>query len=444
MCGIAGIVNKMPRAFDYSAFCVLGIANDSRGGDSCGVFIDGKYEYGVDKSKLFSNYFLGSDLLYNTDRASIALLHCRKASIGAISEKTAQPVIIKDTYGNVDYVLMHNGTIHNYKELAAKYIPEVDITGMTDSQVMAHIFYNVGYEPLNEYNGGAVFAIVDYRGYSPKVMLFKGASKKTEYSKEIEEERPLFYCVDKLKRELVFSSIGIHLAALRKEQDVFSLRENTLYEFNGKGLSVVKYYSRENAFQQKKYDKYDYRSSGYHYGGGTLPLVCGEDSGYMAANLLNNTYSFRSKPMHGKVYLTNYGKIENHSRKNPKNYEMYFFRGVALKNSYCFRFLSALQKDSRLSDADFFKKFEPVIRYLSVDEIYVKDDRMQKCISPTGSVLFTGVYQPLCSVSTSEYVAGIKVSTSYGGNYDKIAEITSKKYDINFKSVKEECKSLMK
>ena len=108
MCGLAGIVSKMPRAFDYATFCTLGIANDARGGDSCGVFIDGKYEYGVDQNKFFSSYFLGSDLLYNTDRSSIALVHCRKASVGKINEQTAQPVIIKDAYDNVKYVLMHN------------------------------------------------------------------------------------------------------------------------------------------------------------------------------------------------------------------------------------------------------------------------------------------------------------------------------------------------
>lgn len=439
MCGIAGIINKMPRAFDYSTFCVLGIANDSRGGDSCGVFIDGKYEYGVGKEKFFSNYFLQSDLLYNMDRASIALVHCRKASVGVISEQTAQPVVIEDAYGNVKYVLMHNGTIHNYKELAAKYIPNIDITGMTDSQVMAHIFYNTGYEVLNEYNGGAVFAIVDYREYSPKVMLFKGASKKTEYSKEVEEERPLYYCVDKLKRELIFSSIGIHLVALRKECDVYSLRENTLLEFNGKGLSVVKYYSRENAFQQKKYDyKKDYDYDDYR----TLPLP--GVSAFMTSNLETNTYSFQEKPLHGKVYLTTYGRVETYSKKNPKNYEMYFFNGVALKNSYCFRFLTALRKDSRLSDADFFKKFEPVIRFLSVDEIYKKDNYWYKCISPTGSILFTGTRSPLCSISTENFVGGAKVSTTYNGSYDMIGKIASNKYDINFKNVKEECKSLMK
>ena len=60
MCGIAGIINKTPRNFDYSTFCTLGISNDTRGGDSCGIFIYGKYECVVIDDKFFSYFFLGS------------------------------------------------------------------------------------------------------------------------------------------------------------------------------------------------------------------------------------------------------------------------------------------------------------------------------------------------------------------------------------------------
>lgn len=46
------------------------------------MFIDGKYEYGTGDTKLFSNYFLDSDLLDNTNKAMVAMVHCRKASVG--------------------------------------------------------------------------------------------------------------------------------------------------------------------------------------------------------------------------------------------------------------------------------------------------------------------------------------------------------------------------
>ena len=43
-------------------------------------------------------------------------------------------------------MLLHNGTIFNYEDLAKKYIPDIDIKGMTDSQVMEQIFYYKGYD----------------------------------------------------------------------------------------------------------------------------------------------------------------------------------------------------------------------------------------------------------------------------------------------------------
>lgn len=450
MCGIAGIINKTPRAFDYSTFCTLGIANDSRGGDSCGVFIDGKYEYGVDKRKYFSTYFMDSDLLYDTKKATIALLHCRKASVGTISEATAQPVIITDDLGKVEFVLIHNGTIHNYKELAKKYIPNIDIAGMTDSQVMARIFYYNGYDSLDEYNGGAVFVTVDYRGYSPKVLFYKGASKKTEYAKEIEEERPLYYCIDKVKRELVFSSIWTYLMAQRKELTVYSMKPNVLVEFNGTSLVPVKEYKREKCIQNKKVE---YAVPSYTGYGDSWKSRCSrffEDdddyytSSYISANLVNNSYSYKGEKLHGRNFVTNYGRIENKNTKD--NTEIWFFMGVALKNAYCFRFLNALRKESRLDEKKFFEKFENIIRFLSIDGVYSKDSKWYRATSPTDCIPFSGMYQPIGAISRTEYVEGVKKTCSYNGSYTYIKELLKAcdKNEINLKKVKEECKSLMK
>ena len=125
MCGIFGMISKKPKAFNKRAFCTMGARNDSRGGDSCGVFIDGQVEYGVDKEKMFISFFRGSKVLNQVTECKVALGHCRKASIGKVSLETAQPVVLYNDSGAVDYVLIHNGTIHNYKELAKKYIPEI-------------------------------------------------------------------------------------------------------------------------------------------------------------------------------------------------------------------------------------------------------------------------------------------------------------------------------
>lgn len=447
MCGIAGIINQTPREFDYSTFCTLGIANDARGGDSCGVFIDGKCDYGVDKTKLFANYFPDSDFLNNVKTARIALLHCRKASVGVISKETAQPVVLTEG-GVVKFVVIHNGTIYNYKELAEKYIPDIDITGLTDSQVMARIFYYAGYDVLDEYNGGSAFAIVDYRGISPRVLLFKGASKRHTYSKEAEVERPLYFCIDKAKRELVFSSIGIYLLALRKDCTTYSVRSNELLEFSGSALVTIKEYSREKCIQTRevavvptyntfpysrdylgKWDDYDYSDDTFVY------------DNYLSCNLLDNTYSYKGKRIHGKLCVNRFGRVES---KQKRGIDIWFFNGVAMKNSNCFKFLTGLRKETRLSESEFSRKFENVIRYLSVDGVFRRGDLWYKTISPTGSILFTGTLQQLTSVTTTQFCSGMRQSTSYRRDTEPLESKFQDKLELNFETIREECKSLMK
>lgn len=434
MCGIAGIINKTPRDFDFSTFCTLGISNDARGGDSCGVFIDGRYGYGVGNNKFFTNYFQENELIYGTKKSTVALVHCRKASVGIISEKTAQPVIIKNENGGVDFVVMHNGTIYNYENLASKYIPKVNITGMTDSQVMAHIFYYAGYDVLNEYNGSAVFVIVDYRKGSPKTLLFKGASKKTKTAKEAEAERPLYYCIDKVKRELVFSSTWPYLIALRKDLNVYELGTNKLMEFAGSSLNIIAKYGREGMQQDKeyKYDNNTYFGSSYNV----------SYDNYIQIDLINNLYKYRNKRINGKLSISNYGRVDSDSKDSC---DIWFFEGVALKNKDCYDFLDNLRRETKLSSKSFFYKFENVIRYLSVDGFYPIGDFWYEAVSPCNAVLFTGIYEPLTSVSSVRYLEGLQMGTSYKGNGTNLAKrLSDSNKTINFKEIREECECLMK
>lgn len=458
MCGIAGIINKTPRTFDYATFCTLGISNDARGGDSCGVFIDGRYEYGVGDNKFFSTYFQERKLLEETEKSTIALVHCRKASVGVISEKTAQPVVITDEAGVAKFVVMHNGTIYNYEKLAKKYIPHVDITGMTDSQVMAHIFYYAGYEVLNEYNGAAVFAIVDYREGVPRTFFFRGSSKKYTQAKDTEPERPLYYCIDKVKREMVFSSIWMYLMAVRRDCTTYSLRTNELVEFNGTSLVTIKKYERLNMIQNREYDY-----------GTSLPLYNSKeirtykqstidsniydddawfDSGsyvaydnYISIDLINNIYSYRGRKIQGKLTINDFGRVAS---KLSRGTDIWFFGGVALKSKSCFNFLSSLKKESNLSDRDFFYKFENVIRFLSIDATYPIDGRWFEATSPTGKHLFTGKLRPLTSATVINFAGGSRISTMYKGERESLKSRIPEKLELNFKTIKEECKSLMK
>lgn len=440
MCGIWGCVSKHRRHFDYSTFCTLGIANDTRGGDSCGIFIDGHYEYGVGKeAKYFQNFFITNEFLTNLKESSIAFGHCRKASIGKIDETTAQPVVLTNEKGEVEYVLMHNGTIYNYEDLAKKYIPEIDIKGMTDSQVMARIFYYKGYDALSEYIGAAVFAIADYRDKKPKVYLYKGASKKSQYSKEESEERPLYFIID--NNQLIFSSIDTYLFALKPNITVWDLGCNCICEFIGKELKVIKKISRDKATQQKpfvweipkKYNNFGFsKENAYIY------------NDFISLNHRENIYSLRGKKLHGKIILSKYGGVLSNSSKADMSEEVYFWNGVALKNINCYRFITTLKKEVGCKDFD--KKFENLIRFLSIDGLYFIDDICYKATSVKNKEPFTGEMRMLTDFSTTEYDKGKLVSTVYDNNNYNNAFITlfTTDWDFNFKTLREECKYLMK
>jgi predicted glutamine amidotransferase len=351
MCGIFGMVSKRTKSFNKRAFCTMGVRNDTRGGDSCGVFIDGLVEYGVDKQKTFMSFFRNSILLETTSECKIALGHCRKASVGKVSLETAQPVVLYNEEGAIDYVLIHNGTIYNYKELAQKYIPDVDIDGLTDSQVMARIFYYKGYDCLDEYNGGAVFVIHDYR--VNKSLVFKGHSKKYTYSASEEEERPLFYCWH--NGRFCFSSIFETLYAFYYEEVVYTLPHNKLMVVRGDKLKLVKEYKREKCIQSKITTTV---VTGGGYGGVIRwdeDLYSRHYGSYSNANVSYKVkydgtkyIDEKKKPMHGVFYMSSYGYIFP-NQKTEANWlnKVAFYQGQLLKHPDAFDLIDKHFKEAK-------------------------------------------------------------------------------------------------
>ena len=347
MCGIFGMFSKKTKPFNKRAFCTMGVRNDSRGGDSCGVFIDGQVEYGVDKQKTFISFFRDSNILNNTTECKVALGHCRKASVGKISIETAQPVVLYNEAGEVDYVLIHNGTIYNYKELAQKYIPDVNIEGLTDSQVMARIFYHKGYDMLDEYIGGAVFVIHDYR--IGRSLIFKGSSKKYTTSKEPEEERPLYYCWH--NGRFVFSSIFETLYAFYYEEIVYTLAPNRLYTIKSDRLKLVKEYKREQVTQCKPvtpvttypayvWDDDDDYYKGYHKHNNPN-YKPNEMTSYLVTYDGLNYIDKNKAPMHGIYFVSSYGYVfPNKTTKENWLNEVGFFLGKMLKCPQAFKLLN--------------------------------------------------------------------------------------------------------
>ena len=397
MCGLFGQVNSSTRHFDYRTFCSLGVMNDTRGGDSCGIFIDGNSEYGIDKKKYFQSFMCDSKLLKNTSKCRIAFGHSRKTSVGATTLETAQPVIIRED-GKVKFVLMHNGTIYNYDDLAKKYIPDVDIRGMSDTQIMANIFYRCGYDVLTEYNGSAVFVIADYRNLKtdePKIFMFKGESKLN--SGVLEEERPLWFVRSKCD-SIFFSSLWGILMPINKNSDVCTLESNWLYQIKNQSFRKIKKYDRSEQFQTKQYNYgYGYGSSNNNnntlarvYGDvyGDKPdtneltylpapynrMLCLEDVEFVPEFVKWDTieadenwhyYITRTnKLLHGGFKITDYGYLTDGSVSFAEKY--WFWQGVLLKNEKCFNFLEDARVDFNITIGTFTEAFPELVNYLGL------------------------------------------------------------------------------
>lgn len=402
MCGIFGIINTKVKHFDYQTFCTLGICNDDRGGDSCGVFIDGQAEYGVDKQKLFADFVKTSKLLNDTSNARIALGHCRKASVGIIDESTAQPVILYEN-GKPVFVLIHNGTIFNYDDLAKKYIPDVDITGLTDSQVMARIFYYKGYDVLAEYNGGSVFVVVDYRKEEPLILMFKGESL-ISFGNVVSEERPLYLVFG--KDNITFSSIPKYLKCKKDSGELYTLQANHLIKVTDKcRLELVKEYDRTSQYQirvsnykyldddyyRKYYGYYDYGKhyTGGHTGGNNSNNNNQDKSNYRLNefSLANNnkrvitskddgTYFIDGALAHGFYYINKDGEVVNSSKYDKASnsiHVFFFWQGVLLYNKECYKFLKKLCRKEHITEGELMEEYFLLVHSLSPDPF--KDDQ---------------------------------------------------------------------
>ena len=302
--------------------------------------IDHQVEKGTDKDdQLFQDWFSKSKLLKETDKCYVALGHCRKASVGGVSAEKAQPVIINDSEGNMQFCLLHNGTIYNYKEMAKKYIPDIDIKNMSDSQVMAQIFFHAGYDVLKEYEGAGAFIIQDYR--TNQTLVFKGESKGTLYAKTIEEERPLYFV--ETGKSVIISSIFSILQGLYWGFTVYSVPTNVLAECDGKHFYEVRKYDRSECFHCKR------NTTVYNTNNNMdlwdIPVHNSYMSPMVDFDTTTGTYinMATGEDLHGVCYITDFGYISNYATGFNKPY--YFWEGIMLCGENAYNALRDMQAD---------------------------------------------------------------------------------------------------
>ena len=91
MCGIAAWAGENPKYFNKYKFDILGIFNDSRGGDSCGISTDGEIYYGLTTlDKKYKDFLVEKNYLV-PKKIPIVIAHTRKSSVGVINMHNAHP-----------------------------------------------------------------------------------------------------------------------------------------------------------------------------------------------------------------------------------------------------------------------------------------------------------------------------------------------------------------
>lgn len=220
-CGKPGLTRNELRVA-LQKFKILGIYNESRGKDSCGIYVNSQIKKGINATKLFSNFIETEALTINT-KDRVFLGHNRQASTGSIvNEENQHPFLIED-----DMLLTHNGTLKETFKFCEKYnLPWVEMK--VDTVMLATALYHNGSKVLENYKGAAALAYT-LKSKPNSLYLYHGKSKNYKNSQEI-EERPLHFM--EAKEGIYYSSVENGLEAIREEDTDFvdRLEYNEVFE----------------------------------------------------------------------------------------------------------------------------------------------------------------------------------------------------------------------
>lgn len=271
MCGIAAIIPNSGYKVDWVKVKLLLLLNEERGKQSTGVAtLNGSI-----KSLSSASSFVSS-LNITKDSDGPALLQTRAPSVGmSRSIDAAQPIIENNDEGEIEMLLVHNGTIHNMEELATEHGIEYSAND-TDSQVLSRFILEHKYEVLEQYHGAA--SLIWLRKDDPNsVYVFRGESANSNYgTKVMAEERPLHIGYDETGTYLSSTAMALKTVFNNKDEKdtvreieaniVFRYEageEVIVYEVDRSKVSQSKVYNTESKKKSKHSSRYDMYAYGY-------------------------------------------------------------------------------------------------------------------------------------------------------------------------------------
>lgn len=337
MCGIFAYSGKHP---NIDKIKILGLYNQSRGEDACGLLINSKVMHGNGTQKKFASFIENNELPEPTKQHTI-IGHTRKSSSGGVSEQFTHPYNITNPKGKSLLVGVHNGTLTNWVALAKKY--DVNITDKNDSKTLFTILSldKKNIKVLEEYVGGAAL-LINNPTEKNSLYVFKGGSKTYYQSKvetpedeakweeyygkdfytvekesmsKVKEERPL-YMYRESEGSVYFSSLEESLYAIGGNiTNIFPVPLNKLLKFIDGELVEITDINRN--IEEEAYDVWTNPKTavGFNYGHNATKNIIGT-KGIVV-------------PTSGKSINTDY--IPDNSFIHLSNY-IYFYRGAYYKS----------------------------------------------------------------------------------------------------------------
>lgn len=384
MCGIFGWNGKHASSVSKDKLKLLGIYNDSRGGQSMGMYFNERVHKSINPHSKFKDYW-EDNVFAETIEHNIVIGHSRRASVGSQSLANAQPSVITLATKKKDsdrMVLAHNGTIANYIELAELYGMNIKALN-TDSQVMAALLLSDGSEVLSKYIGGASMLFTSTK--NPEILyVFRGMSSMYAVGTHLTEERPLHYYQEH-KNSIYFSSEKGALVAIAKDKAlVKEVPGNELFKVENGRMTKIEDINRDDAAQKPNVVQaaHTVPNSGFTYGykAKAAEKVLEVESDFLKSIQVlieqNDVLYYSGGRFHvgleeanGEYYVDGFGStyteqelFDNNS--HPRDIMvLYFYKGFLLTDKSDYDGILLLEKDGTLANSLERELYRTICKY---------------------------------------------------------------------------------
>lgn len=218
MCGIVGAVCKTHFGFfkkHVDIFYSLLKADEVRGEDSTGViYIENDTGFGIMKEALQASWclndFYSHDMTKNIIRKGKGFIgHNRKATVGRVTEETAHPFVVDNTFA-----MVHNGTLRGHKHLKDTEVDSEALAHHLAPLLEADTFDKDSFEKeIGTVNGA--FAIASYSQKKNSVFLMRNAERPLSF---VETDDAFYWASEALMLLWILSRNGYDCNKYKIEQ----------------------------------------------------------------------------------------------------------------------------------------------------------------------------------------------------------------------------------